>query len=496
MKERRKAKERTLRTKLFAYLALFVVFLLVVIWVFQVFLLNIFFEQTKQDELYNAANSIAKHLDDPERLNDEINEIIVDSMIYTRVYTVDDDGTAVRVDSQQPWAGHCYLNHATNEQLQELANKAYENGGVYYFRRTVDADDIPTPQTEDLTDDKPRSKGHKEIVYVSFTESDGKMYIIMMNMIYTPLNSMVRTLNVQFLWIAAILLCGAGTLSGILAYKISSPLVKMNASAKKLAEGNYNADFSGESFKEMKELGETLNYAALELSKADKLQKDLLANISHDLRTPLTMITGYSEVIRDIPGENTPENVQVIIDESKRLTELVNDLLDLSKLQSGTVHLEHSVFDITDTVRSAMRRYSTLTRYNGMQIEFIADDNVFVRADSIRILQVVYNLINNALNYSGDSKIIRVSQTVENGNVRISVTDYGEGIAEENLPQIWDRYYKVDRVHKRAVVGTGLGLSIVKGILENHKAKYGVESELGKGSTFWFELPVCEYSDK
>ena len=145
MKKRVKRNEKTLRTKLFAYLALFVIFLLVVIWVFQVFLLSIFFERTKQDELYNAANSIDQYLDDPERLNDEINEIVVDSMIYTRVYAVNDDGTAVRVDNQQPWAGHCYLNHATNEQLQELANKAYENGGVYYFKRTVDADDVGVP---------------------------------------------------------------------------------------------------------------------------------------------------------------------------------------------------------------------------------------------------------------------------------------------------------------------------------------------------------------
>ena len=397
--KRKNKAEKKLITKLFAYLAVFVLFLLVVIWVFQVLLLNIFFEQTKQNELYNAANSIVKHLDDEEKLNDKINEIIVDSMIYTRVYAVNDDGTAARVDSQHPWAGYCYLNHATNEQLQELANKAYENGGVYYFKRTVDPSDMI--ETEESETNKKKSDNHKELVYVRFSESNGKMYIIMMNMIYTPLNSMVRTLNMQFLWIAGMLLCGAGILSGIISYKISSPLVKMNESAKKLAMGNYDADFSGERFREIKELGETLNYAALELSKTDKLQKDLLANISHDLRTPLTMITGYSEVIRDIPGENTPENVQVIIDESKRLTELVNDLLDLSKLQSGTVRFEESVFDITKTTRDTMNRYSTLTKHSGINIEFSAEGNVFVRADRGRILQVIYNLINNALNFSG-----------------------------------------------------------------------------------------------
>ena len=491
MKKRVKRNERTLRTKLFTYLALLIIFLLLVIWFFQVFLLSMFFEKTKQDELYNAANEITEYLDDPIKLNDEINKIVVDSMIYTRVYAVKDDGTATRVDSQQPWAGHCYLVHATNEQLQELANKAYENGGVYYFKRTVDADGV-NPVTENAPKFKTSSDTHKELVYVSFTESNGKMYIIMMNMIYTPLNSVVRTLNIQFIWIAVVLLCGAGALSVLLSYKISAPLVKMNESAKKLAKGNYDADFSGESFKEMRELGETLNYAAMELSKTDNLRKDLLANISHDLRTPLTMITGYSEVMRDIPGENSPENVQVIIDESKRLTELVNDLLDLSKLQSGTVQLDRSVFNITDTVRSTMHRYSALTKHGGIKIEFYADLDVSVEADCKRILQVVYNLINNALNYSGDSKLVQVIQTLSDEKVRISVTDYGEGIAEENLPNIWDRYYKIDKIHKRAMVGTGLGLSIVKEILESHGAEYGVTSELSKGSTFWFELPYIK----
>ena len=108
------------------------------------------------------------------------------------------------------------------------------------------------------------------------------------------------------------------------------------------------------------------------------------------------------------------------------------------------------------------------------------------------ILQVLYNLINNAINYTGDDLSVSVGQSVKNGRVRISVSDTGQGIAAEEIPQIWDRYYKVDKVHRRAMIGTGLGLSIVKGVLELHNATYGVESEVGKGSTFWFELDILE----
>ena len=109
------------------------------------------------------------------------------------------------------------------------------------------------------------------------------------------------------------------------------------------------------------------------------------------------------------------------------------------------------------------------------------------------VLQVIYNLINNALNYTGEDKRVRIVQTVDDETVRISVSDTGEGISEDQIPFIWDRYYKVDKVHKRARIGTGIGLSIVKGILEAHRASYGVESKLGEGSTFWFEMEISSF---
>lgn len=204
------------------------------------------------------------------------------------------------------------------------------------------------------------------------------------------------------------------------------------------------------------------------------------------------MITGYSEVMRDIPGENTPENVQVIIDEAEHLSALVNDLLDLSRVQSGARRALPEVFDLTETVRKTIARYDKLTHHEGYEITFLAEENISVYADSGMILQVIYNLINNAINYCGEDRTVLVTQTRRDSLVRISVIDHGEGIAPEQLNEIWDRYYKIDRVHRRAMVGTGLGLSIVKSILDQHGSDYGVESTPGQGSTFWFELPVRE----
>ena len=323
--------------------------------------------------------------------------------------------------------------------------------------------------------------------------ADGKEYIILLDSELAPVRATVSTLKFQFYWIAALLLLFALLLAYLMSRRISRPLVRMSETARGLAKGDYDVHFVGHGYRETRELAQTLNFAADELSKIDRLQKELIANISHDLRTPLTMITGYGEVMRDLPGENTPENVQVIIDEATHLSELVNDLLDLSRLQSGMRTLEYEDFDLTETTRAILRRYDKLTHHGGYHITFEAERNVSVNADRVMILQVIYNLINNAINYCGEDKVVEVVQSLdENGTVRLSVRDHGEGIAEDELPHIWDRYYKVDRVHRSAMIGTGLGLSIAKGVLDMHDASYGVNSTLGEGSEFWFALPAAD----
>ncbi len=473
----------SIKTKLAIYFAIFMVFVLLVVWTFQIILLGRFYEKGKLDELYEATASLSSCLDNPTALMEKAEAVLTKSLIFSTVYRIE-NGYAHRILSQD-CAGGYYLKTATTAQLEELFNKANSSGGSYY---TVKSQYASPESKDEAINLVPR----KEMIYVQIVELNDIHYILLLNIMYTPLDATTHTLQLQMIWITVILLIGALILSYIAAKRISTPIVRMNESAKRLAVGDYDADFKGEGYRETRELADTLNYASSELSKVDNMQKDLIANVSHDLRTPLTMITGYSEIMRDIPGENTPENVQIIIDESTRLTELVNDMLDLSKLQAGTARIDMSIFDLTDTVRSTLVRYGKLTEHYGLSLKFEADREVDVKADRKKILQVVYNLINNALNYSGDDKEVRVIQTVTDSVVRISVSDNGEGIAPEDLPLIWDRYYKVDRVHKRGVIGTGIGLTIVKGILEAHGCNYGVESELGHGSTFWFELPIVE----
>ena len=169
---------------------------------------------------------------------------------------------------------------------------------------------------------------------------------------------------------------------------------------------------------------------------------------------------------------------------------LVNDMLNLSRMQSKKIVLDLAPFDFIHTAESIVASYDILSESEGFQFEFNCDEGPFiVHADELKIKQVMTNLINNAVKYCGEDQVIIIDVKKSGRKIRFSVTDHGQGIASDELTHVWERYYKSSTNHVRSTEGSGLGLSIVKEILNLHKATFGVESELGQGSTFWFELP-------
>ena len=218
------------------------------------------------------------------------------------------------------------------------------------------------------------------------------------------------------------------------------------------------------------------------------MQRDLIANASHDLRTPLTMLKAYAEMIRDLSGDNPVkrnEHLQVIIEETDRLTALVNDILDLSKYENGKMTLERSEFDMEERLNEIVDRYRGLSEVSGYTFTLETDGPAPVCCDAGKIEQVICNLMNNAMNYTGEDKQIFVRLSHEQDGIRIAVRDTGKGMDQETLSRIFDKYYRSEN-YKRAVRGTGLGLSIVKAILRMHDYAFGVDSTVGVGSTFWF----------
>ncbi|MCI1459049.1 MAG: HAMP domain-containing histidine kinase, partial [Solobacterium sp.] len=187
-------------------------------------------------------------------------------------------------------------------------------------------------------------------------------------------------------------------------------------------------------------------------------------------------------------------NCQVIIDEAQRLNVLVNDLLDLSKLQENKIRLEKTIFDLSAILDQQLKKYDVYTYQEGFNIEHYLLGEVLINADLKRMEQVFNNFMTNAINYSGKNKHIIVRETLsqDGSEVKVEIQDFGEGIAKDKINDIWDRYYKIDKEHVRAVQGSGIGLSIVKQVLELHGFKYGVISDEGKGSTFWFKCPVIQ----
>lgn len=274
------------------------------------------------------------------------------------------------------------------------------------------------------------------------------------------------------------------------------PLTEMTEKARLLAHGDFDVDFYGNDYygREVTELAHTLNFARDELSKADSMQKELIANVSHDFKTPLTMIKAYASMIIEISGDNPEKrnkHAQVIVDEADRLASLVNDVLDLSKIRSGIARLEWKEIDLSSYVQEILERFAYLREAHGYVFQTEIDEDVTVRADELKIGQALYNLIGNAVNYTGEDKKVFVTlKKRADKTARFAVTDTGAGIKAEELSTIWDRYYRSSETHKRPVKGTGLGLSIVKTVLERHNLVFGVESEVGKGSTFYVDFPI------
>ena len=321
---------------------------------------------------------------------------------------------------------------------------------------------------------------------------DEPLGFIFLNTSIDPLDSTISILKEQLVYLTIILLVLGLTISFFMARRIARPIVKITKSAESLAQGDYNITFDGVGYDEAEKLASTLNYASTEISKVDGLRRDLIANISHDLRTPLTMVKAYAEMIRDLSGDNPVkrgEHINVIIDESDRLASLVNDILDLSRVESGNQELNYSEFGISQKLIEILERYKLLSEQQGYTFNFEKDEEIIVKADVLKIEQVIYNLINNAVNYTGQDKNITIRQINHEKFVRIEISDTGAGISQEMLPLIFDRYYRAEK-SKREVIGTGLGLSIVKAILKQHNFPFGVQSEVGKGSTFWFEITI------
>jgi signal transduction histidine kinase len=298
-------------------------------------------------------------------------------------------------------------------------------------------------------------------------------------------------LKKQLIFIIGILLITSLFISLRLSKRFTDPILTISKQAESYTLGQFSTRTSDLGEDEIGQLAKRMNKMGEALMRNEILQKEIISNVSHELRTPLTLIRGYAETLRDVTGENPDKRkkqLDIIVEETARLSNIVEDILNLSQLQSGAQLLQKEPFSLKEMLIKIKDHYEIMEEANNLLIEKAIECEQPLLGDRKKIEQVFYNLIDNAFRHTKEGDMVEVAVTQNLDRVKITVTDHGDGIAKEDLDHIFERYYRGKRTNGRKSNRTGLGLAIVKSILELHHMPFGVESELGKGTTFWFEL--------
>lgn len=474
--DKKERKKISIRAKIFLAFLGIIAIALALLWLCQVILFDMVYNNVRIGEIESTARYVLRHTNEVD-FYAQLDSSVAKNNLCAVILSPDGDITLSCENSNA-----CLLHSLTLDQRKNLVsvakNKEKITFGVSYEPASGDY------HISELT--ASRFTDADNVFYVSRFTHDGKELYLMLDGVISPVGTVTKTSASFLILLSLLLLPIAVILAHSLSKKIANPITKISEQAKGLSSGNYTEVTS--STREITELNRTLTQASHDLKQVEHVRHELIANISHDLRTPLTLMGGYLEMMRDFPEEITEENLQTVIDETNRLSSLVSDILDISRIENGVTNPEPIVFSLTDNITDTVERYREFTRRDGYVIKWDASESVNIFADRTQIMQAITNLLNNALTYTGDDKTVVIRQQVSCGKVRISVSDTGVGMPAEKLPLIWERYYQIDQTHKRAAKGSGLGLSIVRTIITEYGGSYGVESSPGEGSTFWIEL--------
>ena len=455
-------KTNSLNNQILTYFLTFSILILAFLWIFQVIFINSFYKNEKTNDIKQIANILIQYQDN-ENFKDIINDISFEKEVCIEItnntkslYEASFFGKGCIRDTQEKYMHVIdFINSNKNKKTYEIQNKQFKNDILLHAVKLND----------------------NEYAFIN-TSID-------------PIDSTTRILQKQLIIVTIIVLILSFIISYFISKHLSNPIINLNNQAKNIAKGDFSHEFDDKSnILELNELSKTLNYARVELDKTEELRRDLMANVSHDLKTPLTMIKAYAEMCMDLHKKNKEkqkEDINIIISETDRLTLLVQDILDLSKMQSNIEKLNIEEFDLIKLCQKILDKYKLYQETENYKFIFNHNiDTILINADKKKIEQVLYNLINNAINYTGEDNTVTININKEKDKVKVEIIDTGKGIKQEDIPYIWDRYYKNKKKHKRNLIGTGLGLSIVKNILEQHKYEYGINSKEKQKTIFYF----------
>lgn len=456
----KKKSKTSIQSKTLFFLLVFNILIILILWVSQLFLFDYYYQKEQIDNMDDIVSTLKKtnSIDLPSKLQ----EVAYQNEVCIAVT----DSTNILTKYNTDMNGCVFAN--TNNKVKNLMLSFIESNDSFKAIRFVNEE-----------------KKVSALLYG--IKVDGKYAFIYSNL--EDITDFTIIIKKQIMYICIVGIVLAVICSIFLSNVLTEPIKKITEKAKKL--GSKNVKFDESNILEIDELSQSLTEAQKEMAKTDELRRDLMANVSHDLKTPLTMIKAYAEMIRDISYKDKKkmnDHLGIIIDETDRLTVLVNDILDLSKMQSNADELKIEKYDLAQEIKGIINRYQIIKETEKYIINVEMPDQILIKADKKKLNQVIYNLVNNAINYTGEDKTVTIRVTKQKKCYLVEIIDTGKGIKESEIPYIWDKYYKDDKNHQRNVVSTGLGLSIVKQILELHKFEYGVNSILKKGTTFYFKI--------
>lgn len=478
-----------IRGKLMLFVVALCALLLGLVWVLNVQLLEPMYHRQLTGELNRVANAVTSliekydTIEDPgasqglkESFVEDMNAQAVLDMLPGKCLEVG-DATGERILGTCQLAGRDCLLHPTLsffgtqsrqwDSLQALAlrQKALQDGN-YILTLT---------------------KGDSSQLVVG-RNVDGR-YTVIVSTDLERIGQASQVIGQQMPLIAAVLLAASILCAWLFSRWFTRPLRQLSHAAREMARGNFSVRVQPTTADEIGVLAQDFNTMASEVARTYDLQRDLIANVSHDLRTPLTLIKGYAETVRDLTGDDKhkrDDQLNIIIDESDRLRDLVNSVMELSKYSSGTMPMNPVTFDLAQLCDEVAERYENVCAQEGYHLEVRTDTSCPVYADPDSLQRVVHNLLSNAIHHVGSDGYVALRVLpLPGGRARVEVEDHGSGISAEDLPHIFDKYYRARA--DAGKTGTGLGLSITKAILVAHGYAFGVQSEPGTGSLFWFE---------
>ena len=478
---------KSVRFKIWIYFLILAVIVLALVWFLQVYFMKEYYEEMKMREVTSLANAFTTaYNNEDEALADSIRKMSVTDDYY---FMMEYAGQILtfQPDTENPRPVYTYQRLLPNLK-DALAAAGTDSVSLKFSAGPEDYFTLGYARILGTVENGGSGDSSEEATV------DNNVYLYIFTPLF-PVNSTVEILKSQLTLITILTLVVAFVLALLFSRRLSKPIKAITSEARKLGDGDFNVKFPGKSYSEVNKLAETLNIAAYEMAQADNRQKDLIANVSHDLKTPLTLIRSYAEMIRDLSGDDPVKrnaNLEVIMDESDRMANLISDMSRVSQMSRHETKLDMEYFDLVQLTAETLSSYDIYVTRDGYDFIFNAPEDAPVYADRDNISQVLTNLISNAIKYGGEDKKVIVNIRRVGKVFRVEVSDHGPGIKQEEIPHVWDRYYKASSNYVRPTKGSGLGLSIVKEILTLHNADFGVVSQEGEGSTFWFELDMIK----